>query len=122
MKRFLNGLLAGALVLCAGGCLSRPVQVAASTDPVEAGRYTILGAEVSASDTQVMLCGLTFGAPGSGTRRAIDKALAQAPGADALVRMTLECEEFYFPFNFIIAPLGVVKTRISGTPIKINQN
>ncbi len=40
------------------------------------------------SDTQVMLCGLTFGVPGSGTRRAIDKALAQALGADALVRTT----------------------------------
>lgn len=122
MKRIMLKSLAAGIALACAGCLSRPVQVAASTDPVEAGKYTILGAEVSASDTQVMLCGLTFGAPGSGTRRAIDKALEQAPGADALVRMTLECEEFYFPFNFIIAPLGVVKTRISGTPVKINPN
>ena len=111
-----------ALALLTAGCLSRPVQVAASSDPVEPGRYSVLGAEVSGTDTQVMFFWMTFGASGSGLRRAIDDALEDAPGADALVRMAVDCEEFYFPFNFIVAPIGIIKTRVSGTPIKISTN
>ena len=109
-----------ATAIMATGCLSKPATMLTSTDPVE--QYTVLGAEVSGTDTQVMVLGMTFGASGSGQRRATETALEQAPGADALVRVAVECEEFYFPFNFIIAPIGIVKTRVSGTPIKINQN
>lgn len=118
----LNILVFGALMTLLSGCLSRPVQVAASSDPIEPGKFSTLGIEVSGTDTQVMFFGMTFGSSGSGLRRAIDEALGEAPGADALVRMTVDCEEFYFPFNFIIAPIGVVKTRVSGTPVKINAN
>ena len=27
-----------------------------------------------------------------------------------------------FPFNFIVAPIGIVKTRVSGTPVKMGAN
>lgn len=111
-----------AFVALLAGCLSRPVQVASSSDPIEVGKYSTLGVEVSGTDTQVMFFGMTFGSSGSGLRRAIDEALSEAPGADALVRMAVDCEEFYFPFNFIIAPIGVIKTRVSGTPVKISVN
>ena len=113
---------AAVTAIMATGCLSKPATMLTSTDPVEQGKYTVLGAEVSGTDTQVMVLGMTFGASGSGQRRATETALEQAPGADALVRVAVECEEFYFPFNFIVAPVGIVKTRVSGTPIKINQN
>lgn len=121
VKRFIAGSIC-ALALLTAGCLSRPVQVVASSDPIEQGRYSVLGAEVSGTDTQVMFFWMTFGASGSGLRRAIDDALDDAPGADALVRMTVDCEEFYFPFNFIVAPIGIVKTRVSGTPVKMGAN
>ncbi len=111
-----------AFALLMAGCLSRPIQVAASSDPIEPGRYSVLGAEVSGTDTQVMFFWITFGSSGSGLRRAIDDALEDAPGADALVRLAVDCEEFYFPFNFIVAPIGIVKTRVSGTPVKISAN
>lgn len=119
MKR---ATLIAALAVSMAGCLSKPTTMLTSTDPVAQGKYTVLGTEVSGTDTQVMLLGMTFGASGSGQRRATESALEQAPDADALVRVAVECEEFYFPFNFIIAPIGIVKTRVSGTPIKINQN
>lgn len=115
-------VLAGAALSVCVGCLSKPVGMLTSTDPVEHGKYTVLGSEVSGTDTQVMILGMTFGVSGSGTRRATEDALEHAPGADALVRVSVDCEEFYFPFNFIIAPIGVVKSRVTGTPIKINQN
>lgn len=121
MKNTLRFLMA-ASAIATSGCLSKPTTMLTSTDPVEQGRYTVLGSEVSGTDTQVMLVGMTFGAAGSGQRRATESALEQAPDADALVRVAVECEEFYFPFNFIIAPIGIVKTRVTGTPIKINQN
>ena len=121
VKKIVAGSIC-ALTLLMAGCLSRPVQVAASSDPIEQGRYSVLGAEVSGTDTQVMFFGMTFGASGSGLRRAIDDALDDAPGSDALVRMAVDCEEFYFPFNFIIAPIGIVKTRVSGTPVKMGAN
>jgi len=121
MKMIKIVVVAIGLIACVG-CLSKPVCMLTATDPVEQGKYTVLGSEVSGTDTQVMICGMTFGVSGSSTRRATEKALEQAPGSDGLVRVTVECEEFYFPFNFIIAPLGVVTARVTGTPIKINQN
>lgn len=114
--------IAAAAALALSGCLSKTVAMVTSTDPVEQGRYTVLGSEVTGTDTQVMILFMTFGASGSGARRATEDALSQAPSADALVRVAVDCEEFYFPFNFIVAPVGIVKTRVSGTPIKINQN
>ena len=119
--RMLRMLMAAAAVALSG-CLSKTVAMLSSSDPVEQGRYTVLGSEVTGTDTQVMILFMTFGASGSGARRATEDALAQAPSSDALVRVAVDCEEFYFPFNFIIAPIGIVKTRVSGTPIKINQN
>ena len=122
MKNGIKKFFAVGIAAALAGCLSKPVGMLASTDPVEQGRYTILGSEVSGTDTQFMLIGMTFGASGSGTRRATESALEQAPGADALVRVSIDCEEFYFPFNFIVAPIGIVKCRVTGTPVKINQN
>ena len=121
MKKVLR-ILAAATAVAMSGCLSKTAVMLTSTDPVEQGRYTVLGSEVSGTDTQVMILFMTFGASGSGARRAIEDALSQAPSADALVRVAVDTEEFYFPFNFIVAPVGIVKTRVSGTPIKINQN
>ena len=119
--RMLRMLMAAAAVALSG-CLSKTVAMLSSSDPVEQGRYTVLGSEVTGTDTQVMILFMTFGASGSGARRATEDALAQAPSSDALVRVAVDCEEFYFPFNFIIAPIGIVKTRVTGTPVKINQN
>ena len=115
-------ILAATSAVATAGCLSKTAAMLASSDPVEQGRYTVLGSEVTGTDTQVMLLFMTFGASGSGARRATEDALSQAPSADALVRVAVDTEEFYFPFNFIIAPIGIVKTRVTGTPVKINQN
>lgn len=103
-------------LFCLGltGCLSSPIALVPSTDPVQQGQYSIVGAEVSGTDTQLSILFLTFGAHGSGIRRAINDALSYAPGADALVRVAVEEEYFsliLFSFN---------KVRVSGTPVKTN--
>jgi hypothetical protein len=59
VKKIVAGSLC-ALALLTAGCLSRPVQVAASSDPIEQGRYSVLGAEVSGTDTQVMFFGMRW--------------------------------------------------------------
>lgn len=116
MKKLLMPLAAGALVAFASGCLSTPLALVPSTDPIEQGKYSVLGSEVSGTDTQVSFLFLTFGAHGSGIRRAINDALSQAPGSDALVRVAMEDESFWFIiFNFS-------KVRVTGTPVKCNQN
>ena len=116
MKKILIVLIVAALTSMFSGCLSTPVTMVASTDPVEQGGYTVLGSEASGTDTQVGFLWFTFGAHGSCIRRAITDALEQAPGSDALVRVAIEDE--YFNFFFIF---DFYKVRVTGTPIKINR-
>ncbi len=116
MKKLMKCALAAFCAITLAGCLSSPLTLVPSTDPVEQGKYTVLGSEVSGTDTQVALLFLTtFGAHGSGMRRAIDDALSQAPGADALVRVAVEQEYFW------LIALNFYKMRVTGTPVKLNK-
>ena len=116
VKLKFKSLLAAATLACAG-CTTVPLQVAPSSDPVEPGKYTVLGSEVRGSHTQVLLLGLiSLGKSGSPIRSAIDDAIEQSPGADALVRVALETDNFSLPF------VSFYKTYVTGTPVKINPN
>ena len=101
------------------GCMSSPASFNASSKPYEQGKYTVLGDEVTGTNTQVNWLFFTFGAGGSGQRHALSDALEQVPGADGLVSMAIDTENFVlFPF---VLP-SFYTTRVTGTPVKGNAN
>lgn len=114
--RFLAG---AALAVAFTGCMSSPASFNASSKPYEQGKYTVLGDEVSGTNTQVNWLFFTFGAGGSGQRHALNDALEQVPGADGLIAMAIDTENFMlFPF---VLP-SFYTTRVTGTPVKSNTN
>jgi hypothetical protein len=101
------------------GCMSSPASFNASSKPYAQGKYTVLGDEVAGTNTQVNWLFFTFGAGGSGQRHALNDALEQVPGADGLISMAIDTENFViFPF---VLP-SFYTTRVTGTPVKSNAN
>ena len=101
------------------GCMSSPASFNASSKPYEQGKYTILGEEVSGTNTQINWLFFTFGAGGSGQRHALADALEQVPGADGLISMAIDTENFVL-FQFVLP--SFYTTRVTGTPVKSNTN
>ena len=113
-----------ALMLVAGlayGCVSRPVTYVASSVPVEQGKYSVLGPEVTGSYSQMSLLFFSFGLPGSSQNRAVNDALEQVPGADALVGMAVDTEVFEI-LPFLCPIIGFYSTKVTGTPVKTKSN
>lgn len=105
------------LVLTAG-CISDPATFCASSIPIEQGKYSVLAEEVTGTHTEVNWLFFTFGLGGSGQRHALNAALAQIPGTDALVSMATDTETFFLiPF----ALPTFFTTRVSGTPVKVHS-
>ena len=99
------------------GCVSRPTTFVASSIPVDQNNYTVLGKAVSGSDCQISIAFMSFGAPGSNQRNALDDALNQIPGANALVGMAVEHEVFEV-IPCLLPVFGIYKTRVTGVPVK----
>ena len=113
-----------ALVLVAGlayGCVSRPIAYVASSLPVEQGKYSVLGPEVTGSYRQMSFLFFSFGLPGSSQSRAVNDALEQVPGANALVGMAVDTEVFEI-LPFLCPIIGFYSTKVTGTPVKMNAN
>ena len=100
------------------GCVSRPTSFVASSIPVSQNSYSVLSSEVSGTDTQVSIAFFSFGMPGSGQRHALEDALDQVPGSNALVGMAVEHEVFEI-VPCLLPVFGVYKTRVTGTPVKV---
>lgn len=114
-----------ALALCMAGAMSMSGCLMAnmgtlqdSTKPVLQSKYTVLGDRVSGTDDMWILpFGISDGRPGSPALRALDKALAKAQGAEALVEVSQNVETYVYPIPLF--PIMQVKTRVTGTPIKL---
>jgi hypothetical protein len=82
----------GAALLALGlaGCIRTPRAIAASTLPLEQGKYTVVG-EAADSDCAWALFALIPISSGNQTQEAIKDAIASAGnGADALVQVTVD--------------------------------
>ena len=99
------------------GCVSRPTTFVASSIPVDQNNYTVLGKAVSGSGCQISVAFVSFGAPGSNQRNALEDALNQIPGANALVGMAVEHEVFEV-IPCLLPVFGIYKTRVTGIPVK----
>ncbi len=114
----MNGVLAG-IALCgltlACGCASGPVAFKRSSVPIPPQGYTVCGADVAETSTQVWVFGFGGTYTGSQQHIAYKRALAKAGGADGLIGMCIDQ-------NMVgVNPIFVkVTTTITGTPIKFN--
>ena len=94
------------------GCVTSPVTYVPSSEPVEPGQYTVLGDEVEGSSSEFVL--LCFGLGDSAQRKAFRDALKNAPPeTDALIGMSVEREAMW------LIALNFLRTRVSGTPVKV---
>ena len=117
MKKTIKFICAATLAVAVSGCLSSAVTFAPSSVPMGQGKYTELAQEVTGTSLQVSWLFCTFGAGGSGQRHALDDALSRTDGADGLVSMAVDEEKFIFvPVAFPV----FIKTRVTGTPVKLN--
>ena len=123
MKNLIKRSAMSFALFFAAGCLSSASSFVASSAPVEQGRYTALAAEASGTCTQVQWLFFTFGAAGSPQRHALADALGHISGADAMVAMAVDVEQFAF-FSTTLMPLPILPvfttTRVTGTPVKLN--
>ena len=119
MRKIKMILTAGAIAAGLAGCMSDAVCFVPSSIPVEQGRYTVVGDEVTGTCTDVNWLFFTFGSGGSGQRHALADALSNVPGSDGLVGMAVDAEKF------ILVPFALPSfftVRVTGTPIKLSEN
>lgn len=83
------------LSLPLAGCVRDPGGIAPSNIPVSQNGYSELG-RVQAQDCMVRLLGILPVSGGNQTADAVSRALAQKPGADALVNITVDRVSKYF--------------------------
>lgn len=112
-----KAVVVAAMVAASVGCVSQPVMFVASSKPVEHGKYTVLSSEVTGTYNQMSILFLSFGKPGSSQRRALQDAIDQVPGADALISMTVDTEVFEI-MPFLCPVIGFYTTRVTGTPVQ----
>ena len=109
--------------LALSGCLSTASSFVGSSVPIEQGKYTEVASEVSGTCLQVQWLFFTFGAAGSPQRHAYNDAVSQISGADGMVAMAIDVEQFAF-LSTTLLPLPILpvftKTRVTGTPVKLN--
>lgn len=110
-------------ILALSGCLSTASSFVGASVPIEQGKYTEVASEVSGTCLQVQWLFFTFGAAGSPQRRAYSDAVSQVAGADAMVAMAVDVEQFAF-LSTTLLPMPVLpvftKTRVTGTPVRLN--
>ena len=115
MKKLIGFAAVAATAMVMTGCTTAPQNFSDASLPVEQGKYTVVGEEVEGSDSQLIVLGYGVGLPGSPQRRALKSALDKASGADGLVGMAVD----YQVFNLFL--IQFMTTRVTGTPIKVNN-
>lgn len=112
-KQLALAAVCAAAVSAVSGCMNLPAGYVTSNIPVSQGQYTVVAESVSGSDHQVSAFGFGASKLGSAQDRAVRNALAQAPGADALIGMSIDIERKSLVFASIIT------TRVTGTAVKL---
>ena len=119
-KRMKTKVIAGAAIaavaMIVSGCSSYPGTIQDKSKPMNQNAYTVVADEVSATECQVSVFGISASdVRGSAGRRMYKKALAQAPGADALIEYTTDTK------NMMLGPVFLQWFTITGTPVKTNK-
>ena len=115
-KMLLAGAALAAAMVAMTGCHSYPGVIQDKSKPMSQNGYTVVGDEVSATEMQVHLFGITMSnLRGSAGRRIYKNALRQAPGADALIEYTTDTKVIN------AGPLAFQWYTLTGVPVKTNK-
>lgn len=131
MKTTMIAAVAVTAIALAGatGCVQTsrtmsPGSIIASTKPLEQGKYTVLngGNVVSGKYKVDLLNSSNNDVSSSAMKKACDQALAQAPGADALVDIKTDTLTVQRMLVFPPWPLELsFTTFVTGVPVKSNE-
>lgn len=114
--KILAGVAIAATAIVVSGCSSYPGTIQDKSKPMNQNGYTVVGEEVSATECQVSVFGISASdLRGSAGRRMYKKALAQAPGADALIEYTTDTK------NMMLGPVFLQWFTLTGTAVKTNK-
>ena len=115
MKKLMCMMAVGATLALITGCASSPVCFKASSAPVPAQGYTIVGSEVTGTSDQVWVFGFG-GSMDLQQSRAFRDAMSKSQQADALVAMSIESH------RICILPFFMrEEVTVTGTPVKFNK-
>ena len=116
MKVLAVAAIATAAMMATTGCVIVPGVISDKSKPIEQGGYTVVGDEVSATEMQLYLLGFPISdLRGSAGRRMYKNALAQAPGADALIEYTTDTKMLN------LSVLVFQWYTLTGIPVKTNK-
>lgn len=133
MKKQLFAVFAASVIALVGGtgCMvsqvtMQPGSILPSNVPVQQGKYTILnnGNVVSGKYKLNILHLSDNDYSGSAMKKAVDEALSQCPGANALVGITTDTMD---TMKTLITPFGPIPREasrtffVTGTPVKTND-
>ena len=105
-----------AVAMIMSGCHSYPGSIQDKSKPIAQNGYTVVGDEASATECQITVFGIGLSdLRGSAGRRMYKTALAQAPGADALIEYTTDVRDV------ALGPIFVQWFTLTGTPVKTNK-
>ncbi len=114
--KVLVGAVVAAAALAMSGCHIVPGTIRDMSKPIEQGGYSEPADEVSATELQVYLFGFPMSdLRGSAGRRLYKNALAQAPGADALIEYTTDTKTLNLAF------MVFQWYTLTGVPVKTNK-
>ena len=114
--KVLAGAAIAAAAMAMSGCHSYPGTIQDKSKPMSQGGYTVVGDEVSATECQVNVFGIGLSdVRGSAGRRMYKAALAQAPGADALIEYTTDTRDM------TLGPVFLQWFTLTGVPVKTNK-
>ena len=105
-----------AAALAMTGCSTYPGVIIDKSKPMNQNGYTVVADEVSATECQVSVFGISVSDQrGSAGRRMYKAALAKAPGADALIEYTTDIKQI------MAGPVFLQWFTLTGTPVKTNK-
>ncbi len=102
-----------AVAVIGAGCIAIPAGIAASTEPLEPGKYTEIG-PASGSAYGIAVMGIPASEPGSPTQIALGRAL-NTSGGDALIRAAVDVTQYNFLW------VTVIQSTVSGTAVRKAQ-
>lgn len=113
MKKIYLALCAAASLLTVG-CISQPVGLSASSEPLIPGSYVEVGPAKGTFNTVVVM-GIPASEPGSPGQKALERAL-ESSGGDALVKVSVDSKLY----NCGVAVLA--QTEVTGTAVRKLNN
>ena len=114
-NRKTHQLLAATAVLCLTGCVTQTGGVGSSSKPLGNQSYEVLG-EVEGTDSRIAILGILPITGANTTKEALEDAMAQIPGTEAIIEVTADTHSEYWIL------WSNTRTVIRGKAVRVTGN